>query len=168
MHFTCRAVELDFLDSAAWRFDNVVELDAPPGEVFDIFADGESWPKWFDAVQRITWTSPEPKGVGTTRTVTLAVTPLKVTVQERFLVWDPGQRFTFRFEGVGLPLFHAGIEDYRLQDLSGGRCALTYTVCLEPTAVVRLAGPVTRPLFARMLRTGAQGLKSYVAASPHR
>jgi hypothetical protein len=66
------------------------------------------------------------------------------------------------------PLFHAGIEDYRLQDLSGGRCALTYTVRLEPTAVVRLAGPVTRPLFARVLRTGAQGLQSHVAASPRR
>lgn len=168
MHVTCRAVELDFLDSAAWRFENVVELDAPPGEVFDLFADGESWPKWFDGVQRVVWTSPEPKGVGTTRSVTLSVTPLKVTVQERFLAWDPGQRFTFRFEGIGLPLFHAGIEDYRLEDLSGGRCRLTYTVCLEPTPAVRLAGPVTRPLFARMFRTGAHGLQSYVAARPRR
>jgi hypothetical protein len=164
MDFTCRAVELDFLDSDVWRFENVVELDATAGEVFDIFADGESWPKWFDAVQSVVWTSPEPKDVGTTRTVVLSVTPLKTTVQERFLVWDPGQRFTFRFERVGLPLFHAGIEDYRLADLGGDRCRLTYTVCLEPTAAVRLAGPVTRPLFAGMLRTGAQGLQSYVAS----
>jgi len=161
--FTCRAVELDFLDSAVWRFENVVELDATSGEVFDIFADGESWPKWFDAVQRVVWTSPEPKGVGTTRTVALSVTPLKTTVDERFLVWDPGQRFTFRFERVGLPLFHAGIEDYRLEGLEGDRCRLTYTVCLDPTAAVRLAGPVSRPLFARMFRSGAQGLQSYVA-----
>lgn len=164
MHFTCRAVELDFLDSAAWRFENIVELNASSGEVFGIFADGESWPKWFDGVQRVVWTSPEPKGVGTTRTVTLSVTPLKVTVHERFLAWEPGQRFTFRFEGVSLPLFNAGIEDYRLEDLRGGLCRLTYTVCLEPTAVVRMAGPVARQSFARMFRNGAQGLQSYAAA----
>jgi len=162
MHFTCEAVELDFLDGAAWRFENIVELDAPSAEVFDVFADGESWPKWFEAVQRVVWTSPEPKGVGTTRTVSLWVAPLKVTVHERFLVWDPGRRFTFRFEGVSLPLFDAGVEDYWLEDLSEGRCRLTYTVCVEPTPAVRLLGPITGRLFARMLRSGAQGLQSYV------
>jgi hypothetical protein len=163
MHFTCRAVELDFLDSAGWRFENVVQLDATSGEVFDIFTDGESWPTWFGGIKRVVWTSPEPKDVGTTRTVELSVTPLSVTVYERFLAWDPGQRFTFRFEGVSLPLFDAGIEDYQLESLSGGRCRLTYTVCLDPTTAVRLSGPVTRPLFARMFRTGALGLQSYVA-----
>ena len=147
---------------------HVVEHEAPDGEVFDIFADGESWPKWFDAVQCVVSTSPEPKGVGTTRTVTLPVTPLKVTVQERFLVRDPGQRFTFRFEGSAFPCSRRGSRTTGSQDLSGGRCQLTYIVCLEPTSVVRLAGPVTRPLFARMLRTGAQGLQSHVAASPRR
>jgi hypothetical protein len=45
MHFTCTAVEWDFRDSAAWRFENVVELDATSAEVFDVFTDGESWPK---------------------------------------------------------------------------------------------------------------------------
>jgi hypothetical protein len=94
--------------------------------------------------------------------VSLWVAPLKVTVHERFLVWDPGRRFTFRFEGVSLPLFDAGVEDYWLEDLSEGRCRLTYTVCVEPTPAVRLLGPITGRLFARMLRSGAQGLQSYV------
>ena len=61
MDFTCRAVELDFLDSAVWRFENVVELDATASEVFDIFADGESWPKWFDAVQSVVGPVPSPR-----------------------------------------------------------------------------------------------------------
>lgn len=168
MHQTCAAVDLAFLDSAAWRFENVVDLDAPSGEVFGVFADGESWPKWYEAVQRVVWTSPEPRGVGTTRTVTLSVTPLKVTVHERFLVWDPGRRFTFRFDAVSLPLFDAGIEDYRLDDLSEGRCRLTYTVCFEPTPVVRLLGPITGRLFARMPRSGSQGLQAYLRARPRR
>ena len=162
MHFTCRAVELDFLDSAAWRFENIVELDAPSAEVFDVFADGESWPKWFEAVQRVVWTSPEPKGVGTTRTVSLWVAPLKVTVHERFLVWDPGRRFTFRFEGVSLPLFDAGVEDYRLEDLSERSMPADLHRLRGADPAVRLLGPITGRLFARMLRSGAQGLQSYV------
>lgn len=163
MRFTCRAVELGSLAGAAWRFENVVELDAASAEVFDVFADGESWPNWFDAVRRVVWTSPQPRGVGATRTVVLRIALLDVTVQERFLAWDPGRRFAFRFEGASLPLIHAGIEDYLLEDLSGGRCRLTYAVHLEPTAAARAAGPVARPMFARMLRAGAEGLRSYIA-----
>jgi hypothetical protein len=159
MHFTCRAVELGFLDSAAWRFENIVELGAPSAEVSDVVADGESWPKWFEAVQRVVRTKPEPKGHGTTRTVTHRVTPLKVAVHERFLARDPGQRFTFRVEGVSLPLFHAGIEDYRLGDLAERRCRLPYAVCVEPTPAVRQLGPIAGRWFARMLPSGAQGLQ---------
>ena len=136
--------------------------------MFEVFADGESWPRWYPAIEGVVWTSPEPKGVGTTRTVTLWVPPLKVTVHEHFLAWDPGQRFTFRFEAVSLPLFRAGIEDYRLDDLSDGRCRLTYLVCLEPTPVVGLLGPITGRLFARMLRSGSHGLQAYLRARPHR
>ena len=81
MRFACRPVELDFISQARWRFENVVELDAPPEKVFDIFADGESWPRWFDGILRVVWTSPEPKGVGTTRSVSLT----SGTVYEHFL-----------------------------------------------------------------------------------
>jgi uncharacterized protein YndB with AHSA1/START domain len=71
MRFKCRPVGLDFIDGAAYRFENVVELEVSPEAVFNIFADGESWPRWFHDIKRVVWTSPEPKGVGTTRTVTL-------------------------------------------------------------------------------------------------
>jgi hypothetical protein len=161
MRFNCRPVGLDFIDGAAWRFENVVELDAPPEAVFDIFADGESWPRWFRDIERVVWTSPEPKGVGTTRTVTLTT----MTVYEHFLAWDRGRRFAFRFEASSLPLCRAGVEDYRLEALPLGRTRFTYGVYLEPTLVVRLAGPVARAQFASMFRRAAEGLKNYVAAS---
>jgi hypothetical protein len=162
MRFTCRPVGLDFIEGAAYRFENVVELDAPPEAVFDIFADGESWPRWFDGIQRVVWTSPEPKGVGTTRTVTLTT----MTVYEHFLAWERGRRFAFRFEGSSLPLCRAGIEDYRLEALPGGRTRFFYGVYLEPSVVVRLAGPVARAQFRRMFRKAAEGLRTYAAALP--
>ena len=38
MRFKCRRVGLDFIEGAACRFENVVELDASPEAVFDTFA----------------------------------------------------------------------------------------------------------------------------------
>ena len=159
MRFTCRPVGLDFIEGAAYRFENEVELDATPEAVFDIFADGESWPRWFEGIRRVVWTSPEPKGVGTTRTVTLTT----MTVFEHFLAWERGRRFAFRFEGSSLPLCRAGVEDYRLEDLGGGRTRFHYGVYLEPSLVVRLAGPIARAQFTSMFRKAAEGLKVYVA-----
>ncbi|MEO8500779.1 MAG: SRPBCC family protein [Vicinamibacteria bacterium] len=164
MRFKCRPVGLDFIEGASYRFENVVDLEATPEAVFDIFADGESWPRWFDGIKRVVWTSPEPKGVGTTRTVTLTT----MTVQEHFFAWERGRRFAFRFEGSSLPLCRAGIEDYQLEDLGSGRTRFSYGVYLEPSFVVRLTGPIARAQFSRMFRRAAEGLKTYVAAARRR
>ena len=160
MRFICEPVGLDFIDSprAIWRFENVVELEATPETVFDIFADGESWPRWFEDIRQVTWTSPEPKGVGTTRTVVLTT----MTVYEHFLAWERGRRFTFRFTGSTLPLCRAGIEDYRLDDLGNGRTRFVYGVYLAPTFLAQLVGPIMKLQFTRMFRKAAEGLRSYV------
>lgn len=161
MRFKCRPVGLDFIKESAYRFENVVGLEAAPEVVFDIFADGDSWPRWFRDIKRVVWTSPEPKGVGTTRTVTLTT----MTVYEHFLAWERGRRFAFRFEGSSLPLCRAGIEDYRLEDLGAGRTRFFYGVYLEPSFAVRLAGPIARAQFAGMFRRAAEGLRTYVGSS---
>ena len=161
MRFKCRSVGLDFIERATWRFENTTELDAPPDVVFDIFADGESWPRWFDGIRRVVWTSPEPKGVGTTRTVTLTT----MTVDEYFLAWERGRRFAFRFEGATMPLCVAGIEDYRLEDLGGGRTRFAYGVYLEPSLVGKLVSPIARAQLGSMFRRATEGLRAYVAGA---
>ena len=160
VYFECRPVDLDFAARAPWSFENVVDLDATPDEVFALFADGESWPRWFPGIRNVTWTSPEPKGVGTTRTVTLAT----ATVFEHFVAWEPGRRFAFRFEGANRPLFRALLEDYVLEPLDGGRTRFTYRVAVDPTWLLRLLGPLARGLLARTFRGGAQGLRTYLQA----
>jgi hypothetical protein len=42
MRFTCRPVDTSFFDTAPMRFENVVELDAPPATVFAIFDDEQT------------------------------------------------------------------------------------------------------------------------------
>jgi len=161
MIFKCEPVGIDFIKTAPFKFVNVVDLDASPAAVFDILADGESWVQWFKEIQDVDWTSPEPKGVGTTRTVTLD----SVTVDEYFLIWEPAKRFTFRFTGASKPLFKAGLEDYLMEDLGEGRTRFTYAVYLKPVLLLRLLAPLTRLIFGRMFKAGAAGLQRYVATT---
>lgn len=161
MRFNCQPVELDFISRAPYRFENVVELEAAPEVVFDHFADGESWAKWFEGIQRVVWTSPEPKGVGTTRTVTLTT----MTVFEHFLVWDRGKRFTFRFVAASLPLCRAGIEDYRLEDLGNRRTRFSYGVYLDPSLLLRATAPLAKAMLSRMFSRAALGLRDHIRAS---
>ena len=89
MRFPCHPVDASFFDTAPMRFRNTVELAARPADVFAIFEDGESWPRWFHGIHKVVWTSDKPYGVGTTRTVWLT----GVTVQERFFRWGAGSPF---------------------------------------------------------------------------
>jgi hypothetical protein len=158
MRFACRAVDLDFIAKAPWRFENTVELDATPEKVFDLFADGESWPRWFKDIRHVEWTSPEPRGVGATRTVALT----SVTFTEYFLVWDRGRRFTFRFVTATRPIFRAGIEDYRLEPIGNGRTRFIYGVYVTPTILVRAFGFMAKPMFAKMFRSAAKGIRKHL------
>ncbi len=64
----CERVGLDFIDSAPFRFVSTVDLAITPEQVFEVLDDAESWPQWATAITKVTWTSPQPHGVGTTRT----------------------------------------------------------------------------------------------------
>ena len=65
----CERVDLDFIARAPFRFVSTVDLAITPEQVFEVLDDAESWPQWATVITKVTWTSPEPRGVGTTRTV---------------------------------------------------------------------------------------------------
>ena len=56
---------------SVWAFTNEVEVDCDISSVFKILEDGEQWPLWYPKMRNVVWTSPDPKKVGTTRTVQL-------------------------------------------------------------------------------------------------
>ena len=161
MHFPCRAVDASFFDSAPMRFETVVDLDAPPAKVFAIFSDGTSWPKWFRAIHRVTWTSKAPYGVGTTRTVWLP----PVSLDEHFFRWEPDRRMSFYLTGHSLPMAHALAEDYLLDETATGRTRFTYRVAMQPRLMVALGGPLSRLYFGSMFRSAGKKLQSYVLQS---
>ena len=158
MRIACRPVDASFFDTAPMRFKNVVELSARPADVFTIFEDGESWPRWFHGIHNVVWTSNKPYGVGTTRTVWLT----GVTIDEHFFRWEQDHRFSFYLIGHSMPLFHAFAEDYLLEEVAPSRTQFTYSVAAEPRLMIRMGGPIAQTYFGSMFRNGCKGLQSYV------
>ena len=134
----CSPVTMDWVHSTepSWVFINTVEIDASCAQTFFCLCDPDAWPQFFPGMVSVKWTSPDPKKVGTTRTV---VFDSGLSVAEEFLVWEENKRYAFRFFGMSKPYFEAGVEDYVLDELDGGcRCKFTYKVYIKPLLFLRL------------------------------
>ena len=90
----CQRVDLGFVDTAPFRFVSNIDLNISPEQLFEVLADETSWPRWASVITNVTWTSPEPRGVGTTRTVDMRG---GITGEEEFLAWEPFTHMAFRF-----------------------------------------------------------------------
>ena len=86
--------------------------------------DAAVWPKWAPAIKKVTWTSPKPFGLGTTRTVDLIGGML---AEEEFIGWEPNRRMAFYFVRTSMPA-DAFAEDYVLRDLGDGRTEIAWTM----------------------------------------
>lgn len=164
MRFACSPVDASFFDTAPMRFVNSAELPAPVAEIFAGFKDPAAWPRWFHGIRHVEWTSPEPYGAATTRTVTLDT----MTVHEHFFRWEENQRISFYFTATSVPFATHFAEDYLLEPLDAGRCRFTYTVALAPSLLLKLGGPIARNLLGNMFRRAPEGLARYAATTMHR
>ena len=155
--FPCERVDLSFVDTAPFRFRNSVDLAITPEQLFEVLADAESWPRWAKVITKVTWTSPEPRGVGTTRTVEMRG---GIVGKEEFLAWEPFTRMAFRFNECSTRAVAAFAEDYRVEVIPGG-CRLTWTMAQKPAGPSRVAMPVVGPLLNLGLRRFLRNLRSY-------
>jgi hypothetical protein len=158
MKFACRPVGLDFIESAPLRFIYTVDIDASPEGVFKVLADVDAWPRFLKDTLKAQWTSPEPHGVGSTRELILK----GLTVQEHFIAWEPGKRFTFYIAEMTAPLARALCEDYHLEHSDSGKTRFTYIVACEPSLLLKLMGPVGRWLLGGMFRRVAYSLADFI------
>ena len=124
----CERVDLSFIDNAPYRFRNSVDLAITPEQLFEVLSDAESWPRWATVITKVTWTSPQPRGVGTTRIVEMRG---GIVGDEEFLAWEPFTHMAFRFNECSTRFVGAFAEDYRVEVISGG-CRLTWTMAQKP------------------------------------
>lgn len=150
--YPCELVDLDFIDSAPFRFVSTVDLAITPEQLFDVLSDETSWPHWATVITDVEWTSPLPRGVGTTRTVTMRG---NIVGDEEFLAWEPFSHMAFRFNQSTSNAITAFAEDYRVVETPTG-CHLTWVMAMKPNGLAGRLGmmmgtPVMRWLFQRFL-----------------
>lgn len=162
--FPCDRVDLSFTDpdshQAPFLFRNSVDLAITPEQLFEVLADAESWPRWATVITKVTWTSPEPYRVGTTRTVDMRG---GLVGNEEFIAWEPFTRMAFRFNECSTQAVAAFAEDYRVEVIPGG-CRLTWTMAQKPAGPARLGMYVFGPLLNMALRRFLRNLRRYTDA----
>jgi carbon monoxide dehydrogenase subunit G len=155
--FPCERVDTGFTETAPVRFRNSVDLAITPEQLFEVLSDAESWPRWAKVITKVTWTSPEPRGVGTTRIVEMRG---GIVGNEEFLAWEPFSHMAFRFNECSTRSVAAFAEDYRVEVIPGG-CRLTWTMAQKPAGAAKLAMVVVGPLLNLALRRYLRNLRNY-------
>ncbi len=130
----------------------------PPEMVWKALLDGPAWTEWLP-ITKVTWTSPEPFKVGTTRTVEIG----DQQVEETFFAWEDNRRMAFRFERSSLPV-SAAVEDYVIKPTDTG-CELHWSG--KASAMFPLGMLVTAQL-TKSLRDGLPKLEALIASQPER
>lgn len=150
--YPCERVDVTFVDNAPYRFVSTVDLRITPEQLFDVLGDAASWPHWASVITHVEWTSPEPRGIGTTRTVTMRG---GIVGDEEFLAWEPYSHMAFRFNQSTTGSIAAFAEDYRVLPTPDG-CHLTWVMAMKPNGLAGRVGlalgkPVMGWLFQRFL-----------------
>ncbi len=145
--FNTRPVDERFLDEAPVRLSATLAIPRPAAAVWADLT-GENPLSWCRILDRVTWTSPRPLGVGTTREV-VALKGLNV-FHERFFRWEEGRRKSFTVLQASAPLAKAFAEDYLVEPAGDGACTFTWTVAYEPSLAGRPGDPVQRRLLSSL------------------
>lgn len=135
---------IEWIAEAPVRIEGTAESRATPAAVFAVLADHERWPEWFPMVRKVTVLGPA-EGVGARRRVAIPGS----TVDEEFIVWEPGVRWSFTGVAAKPGFTRSLVEDCILRPLDSGGTAISYTMYMDPP-------PALRPL----LRLAAGRLKA--------
>ncbi len=132
-----------FFDEAPLRLRGVFEVPRPAPSVWaDLTSDRPL--AWCRILDSVSWTSPRPFGVGTTRTVR-SLRGASV-LHERYFRWEEGRRHSFYAEEASAPLFRRLGEDYLVEPVSEASCRFTWTIAVEPRPFAVVANPASRLL----------------------
>lgn len=160
MPFTLSNPSLEFADVAPSQFDNRAVAEVGSHRVFDVLADINTWPIWFDDFKSGVWTSDPQYGLGSTRDVHIG--PLHV--DELMVAWEPGRRFSYAITSINLPLVNGLLADWRLTELDDGKTEVHFTIHYELKRPLVFLHPLLKGVFRSIPRKGLAGLIPFVEA----
>ncbi|MEQ8841592.1 MAG: SRPBCC family protein [Acidimicrobiales bacterium] len=146
----------EWIHSAPFQTSASRVLPARPDRVFEALADHESWPEWFDAISEVERYGETPEGVGSNRRVFLNK---RVSIDEEFNVWEPGERWGFVVLRTTLPGLDSMSELVTIEDLGDGSSSVTYKMGIDakfPLSFLlkRAVGPMAKNLGAALDNLG--------------
>lgn len=154
--FNLEPADAEFFSAAPHIFTYVKRFAAPPELVWESLTSDESLAAWGPSVKNITWRSPRPFGVGTSRDVTLA--PGVIRVHERFFRWEEGRRYSFTVDHASIPSLRRFAEDYLVEPAGDGQTQFTWIVAIEAKPAFALpfkaVAPVLKAAFGRLASDG--------------
>ncbi len=147
--------KIDWVDAAPISVIATAESSAAPDAVFAVLADHERWPEWFPGVRRVTVLGPA-EGVGARRRVAIP----GATVDEEFIVWEPGERWAFTGIAASPKVTRSLVEDCRLVARPDGGTTISYGMHLDPPSLLR---PLVRLAARRIRRNNELALRNLAA-----
>jgi hypothetical protein len=153
MWFTMRKEDVGFVERAGSVHVADAMMAAPRARVFGAFVDPDGWPAWFPSVQRATYTSPPPFGVGTIREAQVGGTRWV----EEMVAWDDGRRWAWTVLRASVPFAAAQVECFEFADAGPGT-HVRWTLALEPRLVARLGAWFATGAIRRLLARATANL----------
>ncbi len=148
-----RPVGLEFLDTAAQKYEYHAPLAAPPVAVFAaISADPSTW-SWFPGLDEGEYEGDATPGIGTRRWVRTG----GVKYRETILAWDEPRRWAYRVDETSAPLFAVLLEDWVIEP-AGNSSTLRWTFAFEPLRETAELFAGARDLIGTAFHGAAQGL----------
>jgi hypothetical protein len=135
-----------------WSF--TVPLAIPAPTAFDLLADTDAWPRWYADMRSMAWV--DAPGLGARRKVVTNTASL----EEKFVIWEPGRRMAFHVLWMTIPLVSAFTEDFEVTPSETG-CTLRWDVRYEARRPFRWLRPVLDPTFKRMFDRGVAALPAF-------
>ncbi len=146
---------IDWISNAPVRAHGTATSRASPEAVFAVLADHVSWVEWFPNVKRVDVLGPAT-GVGARRRVKVPF----VTVEEEFIVWEPGVRWAFTATATSPPWTRSLIEDCRLTPTPDGGVDIDYAMYLDPVGPI---GWMMKRSLGRLSTAICQGMENLAA-----
>ena len=154
--YPCEDVGLELIDTARFRSTNSEDLSITSAQLWQVLEEAESWPLW-SPISHMTWTSPAPFRVGSTRAVEMRAGACAV---EEVIAWKPHSHMAFRMNKSSLPTERASVEEHRIEPTARG-CRLTWTLAHDPEKPPLLARIVAKPVMTSKYREYLGKLRSY-------
>jgi hypothetical protein len=151
--FKCQPVDETFFAEAPLRLRAGFEIPRPAAAVWADLTS-ETALHWCRILDDVSWTSPRPFGVGTTREVKALKGANKL--RERYFLWEEGRRNCFYVVETTAPIVKSLAEDYFVEPRGEDACRFTWTIAAQPSALGRPGGPVNRALLKTLFTDTAK------------